>query len=170
MYECMYVCMSVCLYVCVYVCVYVCMSTNCVLEHIGPWLANCCSAQCNGHTKTKVSHCKNERHCMIHPLSEEKTCYNDKIRRAHFLVDSMVWLHFFVHRDKMVKLSTHHKRVILANGKVLSTGLNTYATFLDMGCVGTWLNCLQTYCKYLCADDFGQQHTTGPRDKKTDKT
>ena len=61
----------------------------------------------------------------------------------HFLVDSMVWLHFLVHRDKMVKLSTHHKSDIVQWGSVVNWS-QTYATSLAIGVWGHG----STFCKH----------------------
>ena len=73
-----------------------------------------------------------------------------------FLVDSLFWLHFLVHTDKLVK-GQHIIKVILTRRKLLPTGLKTYDNFLELVCVGAWLNFLQKYCKCLWFGYFGQR-------------
>ena len=64
-------------------------------------------------------------------------------RGMHFLVDSMVWLHFLVHRDKMAKLSTHHTSD-LGQWESVANWSQTYATSLD---IGVWVHG-STVCKH----------------------
>merc|ERR1712197_224652 len=71
-----------------------------------------------------------------------------------FLADSLFWLHFLVHTDKLVKCQ-HIIKVILTKRKLLPTGLKTYDNFLELVCVGAWLNFLQKYCTCLWFGYFG---------------